>query len=105
MVIYIDNITYNLDYNKEYCICRALDGDKQVCECKINIKDSCWEITSWFTDSQYKNMGIGKHTMKELIDYLYSLLGEPSDIQYIWNGSNQYVYDWIKNNFNAVCKY
>jgi hypothetical protein len=28
----------------------------------------------------------------------------PNHIEYIWNGQNQYVYDWLVKNFDAVCE-
>ena len=33
-----------------------------------------------------------------------TIFGIPAHIEYIWNGQNQYVYDWLKKNFDAVCK-
>ena len=49
-------------------------------------------------------MGFGKVTMKTLIDRLIYMYGEPSIIEYIWNGANEYVLDWITKEFNAVCQ-
>lgn len=83
--------------------CQAIFNDQAVSACIINAVDNRWVISSWFTDSEYKNRGIGKQVVKNLLIYLYANLGEPRSIEYIWNGTNQYVYDWIHNRFDAVC--
>ena len=30
--------------------------------------------------------------------------GEPQYFEYVWNGQNQYVMDWLKEHFDPVCK-
>ena len=30
--------------------------------------------------------------------------GAPDTVEYIWNGANQYVFDWLEENFGALSK-
>lgn len=75
-----------------------------VCSCKINTENDIWSISSWYTIPEYGNKGYGKKTMAALIKHMYDMFGVPLGIEYIWNGANQYVYDWIEKNFEAVCE-
>ena len=42
--------------------------------------------------------------LNKILQYLYRAYGKPSNIEYIWNGTNEYVFDWLVTHFNAVCK-
>lgn len=87
-----------------YYKCISRFDSNQVCRCQISVEDNEWTISGWYTDDKYKNNGCGKKTMQYLLKYLYNEFGHPDEIQYIWNGTNRYVYDWIKENFDAYCR-
>lgn len=88
----------------DYYKCLLYDDEIEVCKCMIGVEDhNKWQITGWYTRDEYKNKGYGKQTMKCLLDYLYKLKGMPEEIDYIWNGTNKYVYDFIKEKFDARC--
>lgn len=86
--------TYKCIYNVE---------EKEACKCIINVEDDAFTISSWFTKEDYRHNGIGKITMRDLLTYLINCFGVPEKVNYIWNGQNQYVYDFITSNFDAVC--
>lgn len=86
--------------------CYAKDSlDIELCKCVIGIstEKSSWTISSWFTNRSCQHQGIGKATMKEILNHCVSLYGSPKDILYIWNGAHQYVMDWLIKEFDAVC--
>lgn len=82
----------------------ALDiNGENVCLCKIDYSaDSTWTVSSWYTEKSFCNKGYGRKTMEFLLRNMVSLLGLPSEVNYIWNGKNQYVFDWMERNFDAV---
>lgn len=81
-------------------------SEKVVCSCQMNVDSNAniWSISSWYTDPEYSNKGIGKKVLSEAISYTYEQFGEPTQVEYIWNRANQYVYDWLDRHFHAVCK-
>lgn len=83
--------------------CVYIADEKEVCKCIINVEDGAFTISSWFTDVDYRHNGIGKITMRDLLTYLCQSFGVPGNVNYIWNGQNQYVYDFITENFDAIC--
>lgn len=58
----------------------------------INPKE-CWDL--------YRT--IGTDILKHGLQNMAQIFGLPDHIEYIWNGLNQYVYDWLEKNFDAVC--
>lgn len=84
--------------------CFARLADENICKCQIGIEKGVWTISAWFTKEEYKHQGIGKETMQYILRYMFETFGAPEEIDYIWNGTNQYVYDWIHNCFDAYCK-
>lgn len=85
----------------------AKAGDNVICHCEIHKKNddsNIWVIPAWFTEEGYKNQGIGTVVLASAIRDMKTIFGIPDHIEYIWNGQNQYVYDWLKKNFDAVCK-
>lgn len=56
-------------------------------------------ITGWYVDSAYQHQGIGKALLKELFANIN--VENIKQIEYIWNGANAYVGEWLKK-FNAV---
>lgn len=102
-------LTFRVTGGTRYMTCRTFSPDnKKVSMCKINIDTSNgipkWTISEFFTEKEFMHKGFGKITMKHLVHYLIGIFGVPSDIEYIWNGANQYVFDWITEEFDAVCQ-
>ena len=103
-------INYKLSTQKNdtYLMCTAsLPDVRDIC-CTSQVytdKDhKVWTISAWYTNGEYKNKGIGRQTLALIINYLYDLYGKPNKIEYIWDGTNQYVYDWMLKHFDAVCQ-
>ncbi len=80
-----------------------IDGNN-ACECKIciNPEKTIWSISSWHTNNRYMHQGYGSQTLKHTLQRMYDDLHEPEQIRYIWNGANQYVMDWLEQNFTPV---
>lgn len=101
------DIHYDYKHIKNESIsCIATIGDKEICNCKIYRKadqTNTWVIPAWFTEEGYKNQGIGTDILKHGLQNMAQIFGLPDHIEYIWNGLNQYVYDWLEKNFDAVC--
>ena len=69
-----------------------------ICRCEIHKKDNgsnTWVIPAWFTEDGYKNRGIGTAVLASALRDMRTAFGIPDHIEYIWNGQNQYVYDWL----------
>lgn len=80
------------------------DG-KEACTCIVSIdKTTCtWDITGWYTKEGFRNRGIGTAAMSNTLREVRRVFGEPSKIQYTWNGENEYVLEWMERHFKAVC--
>ena len=72
--------------------------------CQINIENNTFTISSWYTNKQYLHQGIGKQTLKNALIKAVNLYGEPNNIEYIWNGANDYVIKFLENNFDPINK-
>lgn len=83
----------------------SVDNVPDICTCKMHVNQSehSWTISSWFTKPEYKNKGYGKETMKRTMECCAGLYGMPESINYIWNGTNEYVLEWLNSHFDAVC--
>lgn len=73
-----------------------------ICKCVISVNksDNSWTISQWYANKNYQHKGYGRVTMKYLVQELYNKY-KPNNIIYIWNNVNEYVYNWIVNNFDA----
>lgn len=80
---------------------RDEDGAR-VCKCKICFGNNSWSISEWFTASGYQNQGYGNKTMKHAVQTLLEKTGTPNEIRYIWNGANEYVYQWLTKHFSPT---
>ena len=104
----VDKIVAYTDYKSQNGIyhTKAYIGYDLVCECKVCINDDndTWSISAWYTGTSYQHHGYGLYTLKATLKLMYLQLGEPERIEYIWNGSNQYVMDWLEEHFSPVCK-
>lgn len=78
--------------------------DIEICKCQINVCKETWTISSWYTNKEYLNKGFGTKTLKYLLRYLYKMFGKPDCVEYIWNGANYYVYQWMESHFGAISK-
>ena len=105
----INEIIYNISYSStklRYNIkCSAVYNDIEICECELytDKEYTFWTIHYWHVNDGYGKNGIGTKTMRELISHTYNTHGIPEKIEYVWNGENSYVFDWIYKNFDAVC--
>jgi len=61
-----------------------------------------WTISEWFVNSNYQNKGYGRTILFTALNELYAQYGLPFEIQYVWNGQNMYVYEWLKKYFRPV---
>lgn len=78
--------------------------DEEVCKCTISRDFDTWTISSWYTEKNHQHHGYGKLTLLECLKVLATKFPMPEYVKYIWNGANQYVFDWLKENFDAVCE-
>lgn len=97
------NVTINTKTGVVKCE-TSYHGDS-VCKLQINMAENntFWTISSWYTEKGYCHNGIGKTCMKACMSDLRELFGEPKKIQYIWNGVNEYVIEFLTEHFDAVC--
>ena len=97
----------NTEKKDNMCITQMLDKSSniKICECKISVTNqNVWTISSWYTTEGYKHKGYGKITLQACVDYLKTILDLPIRIEYIWNGANEYVFDWLNTNFGAISR-
>ena len=80
--------------------------DIKVCECKIDVnkRSNTWTISSWYTTEEYKHRGYGTLTLQECLSKIREVYGAPAKVEYIWNGANAYVLEWLNEHFGAVSK-
>lgn len=101
-------------YNNITCIAYASHGIayasyeekvQKACVCKVGYGNSgsSWVISSWFTEEAYQNQGLGRMVLQRVLIRLYEKFGEPDTIEYIWNGANGYVLEWMEKHFDAKC--
>ncbi len=78
----------------------------QVAECKIcvNKNTNTWSITSWYTRPENQKHGYGVFAMRATLKTMLRDQGYPQNIEYVWNGANQYVMDWLTRHFSPVSK-
>ena len=84
----------------------AYIDDVKVCECKIDVnkRSNTWTISSWYTTEEYKHRGYGTLTLQECLSEIRTVFDAPEKVEYIWNGANEYVLDWLNEHFGAVSK-
>lgn len=86
------------------CKCFIPECEEPVCKCTVHKNSNdCFQISSWFTKEGYGHRGIGRATLKKTLQNLYERFGEPVGVQYVWNGANDYVQEWLVEHFDAVC--
>lgn len=102
------NVKFKVEkgHNSNCVVCTAYTPSKErVCECKVGFdySGSTWTISSWFTKENFQNKGIGKVALQKTLACLHEMFGEPDAIEYIWNGANEYVLEWMEKHFDAKC--
>lgn len=95
---------FEIQEKKETYTCLFFIDKVCVSRCVIDVVDNIWTISSWYTTKGYGNKGYGTKTMQYLLKYIFAINGAPNRIEYIWNGSNLYVFDWLDSNFGAISK-
>ena len=84
--------------------CETIIENSIACSCRVNFTRGTWTISSWYTSKNYKRQGIGKKTLQTALEKVYDITSKPDKIEYIWNGANQYVYDWMIHHFDPISK-
>lgn len=74
-------------------------GENVIGRCSISEEDSVFTISAWYVDKEYQNKGLGRKLLFDTFDKFESDRGTPLQIQYNWNGTNNYVFDWLSENF------
>lgn len=82
-----------------------INDEEVVCRCAMYVDTitNTWVISSWYTEKDYQHHGYGKTTLLECLKQINKQYSKPNSVKYIWNGVNQYVFNWLKENFDAVC--
>lgn len=80
------------------------DDNIKVGHALLSETDGTWTISGWYIEELYQNQGIGKRLLGNSLKYLYTKLGRPTKIEYIWNGYNEYVMDWLSKNFSPLSR-
>ena len=70
--------------------------------CKVDIQEKTWTVSDWKTLPEYQHKGYGKQILEFTLTKMAETFPIPDKIEYIWNGQNQYVYDWLVRHFDAV---
>lgn len=84
--------------------CETIIENNIACSCRVNFTGNTWTISSWYTAKNHKHHGIGKKTLQTALQKVYDMTSKPDKIEYIWNGANQYVYDWMIHHFDPISK-
>ena len=93
-----------VDLQKDHCITSITYNDIEICKCRVNYNKNTWSISSWFTDKNYQNRGLGSQALRATLQAINGVVSKPISIEYIWNGTNSYVGEWITKHFDAKCK-
>lgn len=68
----------------------------------VDQTSNVWTISEWFVNSDYQNKGYGRTILFTALSELYNMYGLPFEIQYVWNGQNMYVYEWLSKYFRPI---
>lgn len=99
-------ITVKEEENANAMRCEACTSyGAPVGKCRICFDESgkVWTISSWFVEPEYQNQGIGHRILQKTLARMYQTYGLPDKIEYIWNGANEYVLNWMERHFDAAC--
>ncbi len=78
----------------------------KVCDCKIAVNENTdtWTISSWYTEKGFGHKGFGTNTLQACLSEINKYYKAPTKVEYIWNGANEYVLEWLNKHFGAVSK-
>lgn len=79
-----------------------LDEDRIIGRCTVSASQGIWTISAWYVDEEYQNRGLGRKLLFNTCENLEKKVGEPMEIQYNWNGTNDYVFNWLSENFSPL---
>lgn len=98
-------IKYEFDVSRNHIRCNAIKDDTtiSVSILSIDAKTGVWDITFWNTHEKYRHRGYGKMLLEKAFHKAIEVYGFPQTVRYAWNGTNQYVLDWMERHFNAEC--
>lgn len=101
----ISALKYAFDISRNHIRCNAIKDDTtiSVSILSIDAKTGVWDITFWNTHEKYRHHGYGKMSLEKAFHKAIEVYGFPQTIRYAWNGTNQYVLDWMERHFNAEC--
>lgn len=99
-------MVYQVELNKNKATTKVYDNDTKIGHCIIDIDTSknSWQISSWYVEKKYQHNSLGKRLMKYTAEELIKHFGLPKNIEYIWNGANEYVMKWLDSNFSPISK-
>ena len=81
-----------------------VDKKKVLGKCEAYVgDDNEWVIYYWRVETDFREKGIGKKVLREVLEKMYKDLGAPPYIDYIWDGENEYVYDFLNRHFQPEC--
>lgn len=83
---------------------KAIESGDVIGRCMMSEEKGAWTISEWYVNKEYQGKGIGTSLLDGSLKYMYEKFGEPSKIEYIWNGQNEYVMDWLTEHFSPVSK-
>ncbi len=97
--------TFKVDIDKQRNIIEVslIKENISVCKCRMYTDNSKknWTVSSWYTNKNFLHQGFGKKTLDKTVWEMYKQFGYPEKVDYIWNGANKYVFNWLYKNFDA----
>lgn len=98
----VDYVTGECSYCKSKRFGYAvINNNCYIGRCTITVKRHQLTVSEWYVNDWFKHKGIGKEMLRHLIQKYIGDVGTLKEVLYIWNGDNDYVYDWLVRNFNA----
>jgi len=112
---FIDNIKYKVSFTENVITATAVKDNIEIGKLTVGYKEEklpsivpsifglplsqVLTISGWYVNSEYQHMGIGKNLLRKV--FLSINPTYISEIKYVWNGTNEYVGEWL-NKFDAV---
>ena len=102
MTVPLDTLNYKVFENGNWVDVMLIQNKLDIGHCKIDYDSDSLIITEWYINSEYRHRGLGRLLLDKTLKIVIQNLGYlPAKIEYIWNGKNEYVLDWLTKNFNA----
>lgn len=77
-------------------------SNAEIGHCKVSMEAEVWTISEWFVQSEFQKQGLGKYLLNKTMRDFSNLVGLPEEAQYIWNGTNRYVFAWLTSHFEPI---